>query len=594
MIDLHKSFVFEITKNEASSFKAVTPYYTFQNLSVFIDNPGVSWFFKKGEKYDIFIDGNLYLKETNSIDTESNLQDLFDLVETKALNDALKQIGGGLYNIFIVDKINQKIIIYSDFLGAYPIFYLQNNNKILISGNQFAISEETVPDEISMHEFLKYGYLPFSDSLFMHIKKKNPWEEIELDLASLTVNVKVVQLPVYTPLHQRNRDINTTVSKLYNSLSSFFSRLQTEAPIVGLSGGYDSRLIASFLKSAEPVLFNFGYQNSPEPEIAKQVADVLKLNLINKSIPDNLPSLYGPSLKEQFRIIQSIEYSHVLFLRDQISQLEGNVYVDGFIGGVVLGAAYSYKNERTLIGAYKYLFDKIDFNDDIKTIKNYCDHMYSMKDSILNDIFGTLKEDHLQRRICEKIGNLVNRNVFHARTHTDMIEGLLILTRARNLIAAGPNSISTRKAVACPFIDIDFIKAILSVGKNLFFGNKLYNEMWRRFFPELSSIRKAGQGGTATNCDFTYRLKHVAHIVLHKTKITAIFHKERKDEEKYFSEKDYVFSIHNQHYFNEMIDTSEKVMPNDFYRLLKNKNISDVENHRLFLRLISLIQYLDR
>ena len=150
--------------------------------------------------------------------------------------------------------------------------------------------------------------------------------------------------------------------------------------------------------------------------------------------------------------------------------------------------------------------------------------------------------------------------------------------------------------VGCPFVDLGVFRISLELDKELLVGNKLYNTLWREYFPELSHIRKAGQGGSARNSDFGYRLKYLGYASVKKTLfplVNKMTGGRFKGEEAYFSNREYLADHENKEYFQELLlGGGVDFLPWEISEATIGQAIRDPQAQQLYLRSLSLLSFL--
>jgi len=593
----NKSFIFEFIKSNSSNIFNTSPSYTFGNMNLYFDtdNCSSSWYSKSTENYFAFLDGNFYLNDSTTIDSAKNLDFLLSKIDQQNPEKVWESIQGGLYNIFLIDKKTKLLYINSDFLNSYPLFIYENEERLLISGNQFNFKSFSEYDQTSLIEFLKYGYLPFSDSVFKEITRKQPWENWEINLINSNI-FKTENIPFnYNDTIDRETDLDKISDNIHKIFSRYFSRLSNKKILIGLSGGYDSRLLAAYLKQQNPKLLNFGFELSPETKLAGKIAEKLELEFHTESFPTDLLSKFGVELKENFRVIQSLEHSHVMHLHRKTPQFSCDFYVDGFIGDTVLGSSYFYSLKKTPRSLLKFLFGQNNSEHPILSENLYEDYFYDSKDCIKDNALGNLMAKGTKEAIKNKIRLSFNKNYLKAKTHEDMIESLNYIFRARNFIAGGPCGVSIFAQCACPFIDKEIFGLSLRIKKSLMIGNRLYNKIWRDHFPELAHFRKSGQGGSPRDADFAYRFKYLFYVIAKKMilpiiKIVTLG--KFQGEEVYFSNEEYLKDKKNQEFFDSILLEARRVLPETINVYINKCKIDNKLDLTLYMRYLSLICYL--
>jgi asparagine synthase (glutamine-hydrolysing) len=207
----------------------------------------------EGPHFSLFVQGHLYCFGCDSLDLDQNLSILLERLERgDDLAAALRSVAGGLYGIFVLDHRRRTLAVTVDWQGFWPLYYRADRGAVHFSNDQFSLGAIAALSEAALHEYLKYGYLPFSESLFDSVHRIGPGETITVGLSEHTETCSrdVGRVPL-RPLSERYRSTEEASTELVAAFDSYFARFDGRRWAVGLSGGYDSRLIAAYLADRE-------------------------------------------------------------------------------------------------------------------------------------------------------------------------------------------------------------------------------------------------------------------------------------------------------------------------------------------------------
>jgi len=226
-----------------------------------------------------------YIYDENNIALKG--RDLYNylkpILENKELLEStLKKING---SFLIVAKISPQIIIITDKVCSYRVFYHLNENSFAISDKLIYLKNQyNCPvDNLSIEEFLSCGFVTGRESLFGNIYQTRGGEMIYIE------NCKI---DIKSYFHSRKETLkeeklDTYRNNYQNILSNICERLQKNSEdkqyVLSLSGGYDSRLIASLLKKSgvnNVICFTYGKKNSYELELSRKITNTLGFNLV--------------------------------------------------------------------------------------------------------------------------------------------------------------------------------------------------------------------------------------------------------------------------------------------------------------------------
>lgn len=186
---------------------------------------------------------------------------------------------------------NGRLIAAVDHIRSFPLFYGAKNNEFFISDCAEWVRERVGDGEMdpsSKREFELAGYVLGSNTLYPNVKQIQAGEYIDVrfDMAGCVT----VDKHRYFKLTHRDRliyDEEELLSELHNVSVRSVERLVKYANgrkvLVPLSGGYDSRLIASLLKLVgykNVLCFSYGIPGNKEAEYSKCIAEKLGLDWV--------------------------------------------------------------------------------------------------------------------------------------------------------------------------------------------------------------------------------------------------------------------------------------------------------------------------
>ncbi|MGH1363398.1 MAG: hypothetical protein ACRBF0_07575 [Calditrichia bacterium] len=601
---LQNSWLLRIEKNQDFLQEEVSDdYFCDGRLAInwSFDRTEVCWQRLGTPVYELFLEGHLYLHDSKTLDGQTNLRRIREILNNEKPEDLAHHIAGGLFVLIIYDRINHELFVLQDDYGAMPVFVWNSYECIYISSNvmsihrqsQYGLSETSLCP-IATVEFLKYGYLPFSDSIFLNIDRLKPGQVLSVACQRGTLSTTPVSLHTYLPSDLRYQSLQDAGEALHKAINAYFARFSQAEYFIGLSGGYDSRLLANYTSSFAPDCLNFGYDRSAETVLASQVADSLNLEFRSESFPTNLPAVYGSDVASRQRIMATLEYAHVSHLQQRVQQSNADFYMDGFIGDVILGSGYFYKKGKSPKELLDYMFLTMDVNEPARDDSFYLDMLYNDPEAIDDSGLSGMMTGGIRSELLKRIRHTLDAARSSADLHLDIVEAAKHYTRGRNLISAGPVSISSFARCACLFVDAQVRTVCLNTDKRLRIGNGLYNYYWRTYLPELSHFRKAGSTGSPKDPGWLYRSREVAAAIGRRT-IKPFQEKMRnraRVEEAYFSNDRYMADAENQQFIRSQMDSVDRYLPmviaEKMQRLYEKKRLSD----SLLLRYVTLNSYL--
>ena len=212
--------------------------------------------------------------------------------DTEVILNAYRQWGmdmlvkfTGMFSIALYDAANSKVILVRDRAGVKPLYYYWQNNLFLFASELKAFHKhpgfEKKINAACVQAFLKYGYVPAPDSIFLNTFKLLPGHYLVFDLEKTSLEqIKYWDVAAY----YAKPDISITETEALEETERLLIkacnyRMVSDVPVgVFLSGGYDSSLVAALLQKDNPQkikTFTIGFhdQKFNEASFAKKVAE---------------------------------------------------------------------------------------------------------------------------------------------------------------------------------------------------------------------------------------------------------------------------------------------------------------------------------
>ncbi len=232
--------------------------------------------FKWHNQDDIFVKGYIY-DEHNNFYKDEKLVEYFSCVQNK---DQFKEKlcnANGVFSVII--KLESMYLVAVDKLRTFPLFYYQTNDEYILSDDTYFFQKtfNLLFNEISKDELLSAGYTTDKYTMLNNVYQVQPGEYIILEQGNLNLFREF-----YTS-YATNELTSSTEQQLKKEFSDILDNitlrliqsLAGKMALIPLSGGYDSRLVATLLKKhnyTNVVCFTYGNTNSFEVEISKEVA----------------------------------------------------------------------------------------------------------------------------------------------------------------------------------------------------------------------------------------------------------------------------------------------------------------------------------
>jgi len=182
----------------------------------------------------------------------------------------------------IIKKHRNKIIVVTDRIRSISIFYGKKNNEIFLSDNPCWILEKLEIKKINLRskkEFLALGYVTGPDTLYENIKQLQAGEILNLECDNKEIEIRAERYYRYLHSIDLKEGFNILLEKLNEAINNTFSRLirilDGRPAVIPLSGGYDSRLIATMLKKFKydnVICFSYGKLGNLESTRSQELA----------------------------------------------------------------------------------------------------------------------------------------------------------------------------------------------------------------------------------------------------------------------------------------------------------------------------------
>ncbi len=230
-------------------------------------NHGYSWYLNNG----IAVKGYAW-NEAGELLQEQKLAAVFNEITTR---DSLETLLRSLNGLFVVAGTKKdRVFIAADRTRSFPLFYKSECNRLLITDAAYEEALEASIDQVALEEFQCTGYVTGNCTFFNDIQQIQAGEycwfsgEITRKFYHVYARDKVIRLP-FEDLKQELKQI------LHRVGQRLVKVLNGRTAVLPLSGGYDSRLIASLLhlnKYQKVICFTYGHPQDPEVKVSQRVA----------------------------------------------------------------------------------------------------------------------------------------------------------------------------------------------------------------------------------------------------------------------------------------------------------------------------------
>ena len=204
---------------------------------------------------------------------DKNAESLKNLLRSADGNFCMLVIGKG------------RVVLAVDRLRSIPLFYYIDKSDVYVSDDGWWVIQQSRLSEIDAEAALEYlatGYVTGNGTLVKGLMQVQAGEIVEITDEGGELQLKSVRYYMFRHEVAVNKSQRELETELLEVLDGVFSRLVIDlggrTAIIPLSGGRDSRLIATMLKRynyGNVICFSYGLPNNQESLVSRQVAECL-------------------------------------------------------------------------------------------------------------------------------------------------------------------------------------------------------------------------------------------------------------------------------------------------------------------------------
>ena len=233
------------------------------------NNKGYNWFSSKG----CHVKGFAFDAKNNLLRGETFID---SIIENKSvIKEYIKNLNG-LFSIIIEE--NDYLFASVDKLRTFPLFYTMQNNQIILTDDSHILINNQELNALSIDEFLSCRFVNKQYTFFNNICQIEAGEYV-----TFLKNYKEKEFYYsYITNHFNKNNFNKLQQNFVEIMDTIIKHIIEYANgrefVLPLSGGYDSRIIATLLKKnnySNILCYTYGRRDSYEVEISNKVAKEL-------------------------------------------------------------------------------------------------------------------------------------------------------------------------------------------------------------------------------------------------------------------------------------------------------------------------------
>lgn len=234
---------------------------------------------KNQHQVRLWLTGTVF-KGQQRLSAEELEQELTTALQQQQLNQFCRSLNGFFS---LVWRQPSGWMLISDKVRSRPLFWRSTaaEQQLIISDSVYQWVDQLLPvDALSVEEFLHTGYVTGSATLFSGIQQLQSAQIVQLDAQGQLICAQ--SYDYFFATGSKTGEESFWLAQLDDKMTAVTERLIRYATgrqiVVPLSGGYDSRILAVYLKRAgysNLCCFTFGRHGSKEVETSRQVAKAL-------------------------------------------------------------------------------------------------------------------------------------------------------------------------------------------------------------------------------------------------------------------------------------------------------------------------------
>jgi Glutamine amidotransferase domain len=430
---------------------------------------------------------------------------LLDLIEDRGVEEALRSVVTGSFNLVALDVRRRVFTIANDRLGSIPLYYALVAEGCVASTHPAILRltglVDGALDLTGLAELMYLGYTVGERHVLRDVHVLPAASLLSWDSHRRSC---VISQTALNPFAVMPRPGPPDVDEIAATVSTACRRLARLGKRVAhlQSGGMDSRLIlAAWPEESELPCYTYGQPQLADVPVARSVAGV-------RRAPMRRICPHGDSVAEHLDDMYLANGPHVWpdrYLTARAIRDDGfDAVLDGFLGGLLIGggqrteAYFSRLNghARLLNASFDYRVSKIGLEHVTETLFN---HIVDRRaDGFLRDWL----HDDVASELAQQKVNVVQDIFDDLKRLMPPNDSLVVLLRnfklangqIHNLVQQG---VTCRRFVEAYYplaTDVALLESLLAVDSRQTAYRKVYVSLYKRHFPEYAELPLAASG----------------------------------------------------------------------------------------------------
>ncbi|MBK8047630.1 MAG: hypothetical protein IPK16_11200 [Anaerolineales bacterium] len=455
-------------------------------VSLGLTNPAAQPIWNRGHSACILMEGELYAAEQlkqELIDRGHHFRVNNDaeliLYLFEEFGEACAERLNGAFHVAIWEPAEQRLTIFNDRFGLYPLYYIEQGQRLLFGAGVRAILADPTaprrPNRLAMAEMLSFEHLIGEHTLAENVRVAPAAAWMVYKQGRLTVKT------YWDIAHPRLQKLYTDAEyrdQLSHLLQQAVTRqFQGDLPTgILLSGGLDSRLVLGLLRMSAPTAdlrsFTFGIPDCDDARFAAEVASIVhSQHQFMELKPDFVQEIAAEGVRLTDGMKSCIHMHVFANLRAQARSVR--VIYKGYMGDPLMGSHL----KRSFWGEYERpAIDDMTFAQYNSLIKQ-SDHAQVFTEPMRQFLQHGVREHFVQEFAQYETTVLGNWE-----DHFDFRQ------RQRRFILNGVELVRSQVLVRTPFCDNELVEFMLSVPPGLRYERALCIMAFIEMLPALAKV----------------------------------------------------------------------------------------------------------